>query len=177
MNAGLSFLLLPDFEQRLPTACSTRSLGMWPRIRSGLMAQTRSPMSPEENKQLIQRLFKEVMNNNRTELLDEMFVPGSMIAASFKDSVSLVRTAFPDARITIDHLLAEDDQVVAVFTVAGENTGPFMGRPPTGQSVLFTGIHYYQIRNRRITTARYEHDLLGLMEQLGMIPSGSRPDI
>src|SRR5512143_2859122 len=97
----------------------------------------------EENKQLIQRLFEEVINNNRTELLDEIFVPGSMIAASFKDSVFLVRTAFPDARVTIDHLVGEDDQVVVVFTVAGENTGPFLGRPPTGQSILLTGIHYY----------------------------------
>jgi predicted ester cyclase len=134
-------------------------------------------MSLEDNKQLIQHLFEEVMNHNHTELLDEIFVPGSMIAASFKDSVSLVRTAFPDARITIDHMVGEDDQVVVVFTVTGENTGPFMGRPPTGQTILFTGIHYYRIRNRRITTARYEHDLLGLMEQLGMISSGSRPDI
>ncbi|MBI1879559.1 MAG: ester cyclase [Chloroflexi bacterium] len=134
-------------------------------------------MSLEENKQLIQRLFEEVINNNRTELLDEIFVPGSMIAASFKDSVFLVRTAFPDARVTIDHMVGEDDQVVVVFTVAGENAGPFMGRAPTGQSILFTGIHYYRIRNERIYTARYEHDLLGLMEQLGMIPSENRPDI
>jgi predicted ester cyclase len=134
-------------------------------------------MSLEENKQLIQRLFEEVINHGRTELLDEIFVPGSMIAASFKDTVSLVRTAFPGARVTIDHMVGEDEQVVVVFTVTGENTGPFMGQPPTGQSILFTGIHYYRIKNTRITTARYEHDLLGLMEQLGMIPPGNRPDI
>ena len=134
-------------------------------------------MSRDENKQLILRLFEEVINNNRTELLDEMFLPGSLIAASFQDSVSLVRTAFPDARVTIDHMVAEDDQVVVVFTLAGVHSGPFMGQPPTGQSILFTGIHYYRISNERIYTARYEHDLLGLLEQLGMMPPGSRPDI
>ena len=134
-------------------------------------------MSLEANKQLIQRLFEEVINNYRTELLDELFLSGSLIAASFKDTVVLVRTAFPNARITIDHLLAEDDQVAVVFTVTGENTGPFMRHPPTGQSILFSGIHYYQIRNGRILTARYEHDLLGLMEQLGLIEAGNRPDI
>jgi len=96
-------------------------------------------MSLEENKRLIQHLFEEVINNNRTELLEGIFVPGSMIA--------------------------------------GENTGPFMGQAPTGQSILFTRIHYYRIRNRRIYTAPYEHDLLGLMEQLGMLPPGNRPDI
>ena len=134
-------------------------------------------MSLEENKQLIQHLFEEVINHNHMDLLDEIFVPGSMIAASFRDSVSLVQTAFPAARVTIDHMVGEDDQVVVVFTVTGENTGPFMGQAPTGQSILFTGIHYYRIRNGRIYTARYEHDLLGLMEQLDMIPSGNRPDI
>lgn len=134
-------------------------------------------MSLEDNKQLIQRLFEEVVNHNRIELLDEIFVPGSMIGASFKDTMFLIHTAFPDVHVTLDHLLGEDDQVVAVFTMAGKNTGLFMGRPPTGQSILFTGIHYYRIRNERIYTARYEHDLLGLMEQLGMIPAGNRPDI
>jgi predicted ester cyclase len=134
-------------------------------------------MSLEVNKQLIQHLFEEVINQNRVELLDEFFLPGSLIAASFKDTIILVRTAFPDVRVTIDHIVGENDQVVVVFTVVGENTGPFMGRPPTGQSILFTGIHYYQIKHARIHTARYEHDLLGLMEQLGMIEAGYRPDI
>jgi predicted ester cyclase len=134
-------------------------------------------MSLEATKQLVQRLFEEVINQNRVELLDEFFLAGSLIATSFKDTVLLVRTAFPEVRVTIDHMVGEDDQVVVVFTVAGENTGPFMGKPPTGQSILFTGIHYYQIKNERIHTARYEHDLLGLMEQLGMIEAGNRPDI
>lgn len=134
-------------------------------------------MSLEANKQLIQRLFEEVINQHRIDLLDEIFLPGSLIGESFKGTVILVRTAFPDVHITIDHMVGEGDQVVVVFTVVGENTGPFMGRPPTGQSIFFTGIHYYQIKNRRIHTARYEHDLLGLMEQLGMVDAGNRPDI
>lgn len=134
-------------------------------------------MPLEENKQLIQRLFEEVVNRHRTELLDEIFVPGSMIAASFRDSVSLIRTAFPDARVTIEHMIGEDDQVAVVFTVTGENAGPFMGQPPTGLPILFTGVHYYRIRDGRIYTARYEHDLLGLMEQLGLVAPGMRPDI
>ena len=134
-------------------------------------------MSLDENKRLILRLFEEVINNNRAELLDQMFLPNSMIAASFQDSVALVRAAFPDGRVTVDHLVAEDDQVAVVFTFAGVHSGPFMAQPPSGQSVLFTGIHYYRIRDGRIYTARYEHDLLGLLEQLGMMPPGSRPDI
>jgi predicted ester cyclase len=134
-------------------------------------------MSIAENKQLIQRLFREVINDGRIEVLDEIFLPGSMIGRSFADSVNLVRTAFPDAQATIDYLVGEDDQVVAVFTVVGTNTGPFMGQPATGRPITFGGIHFYRIKVGRVATARYEHDLLGLMEHLGMMPEGSRPDI
>ena len=134
-------------------------------------------MSIEENKQLIQRLFQAVINDGRIEVLDEIFLPGSMIGRSFADSVNLVRTAFPDAQATIDYLVGEGDQVVVVFTVEGTNTGPFMGQPATGRSIAFSGIHFYRLKNGRVISARYEHDLLGLMEQLGMVTQGSRPDI
>lgn len=133
-------------------------------------------MSVAENKAVIQRLFQEV-NDGRLEVLDEIFLPGSMIGRSFADSVILVRTAFPDAQTTLDFLIGEGEQVAAVFTVTGTNTGPFMGQPATGLAIAFSGIHYYRLKNGRVITARYEHDLLGLMEQLGMLPLGSRPDI
>jgi predicted ester cyclase len=134
-------------------------------------------MSVAENKAVIQRLFQEVINDGRLEVLEEIFLPGSMIGRSFADSIVLLRTAFPDAQATFDFLVGEGEQVVAVFTVTGTNTGPFMGQPATGLTIAFSGIHYYRLKNGRVVTARYEHDLLGLMEQLGMLPSGSRPDI
>jgi len=134
-------------------------------------------MSVAENKALIQRLFQKVINEGRLEVLDEIFLPGSMIGRSFADSVILIRTAFPDARLNIDFLVGEGEQVVAVFTVTGTNTGPFMAQPATGLAITFSGMHYYRLKNGRVVTARYEHDLLGLMEQLGMLPLGSRPDI
>jgi predicted ester cyclase len=134
-------------------------------------------MSVAENKAVIQRLFQEVINDGRLEVLEEIFLPGSMIGRSFADSIVLLRTAFPDAQATFDFLVGEGEQVVAVFTVTGTNTGPFMGQPATGLTIAFSGIHYYRLKNGRVVTARYEHDMLGLMEQLGMLPSGSRPDI
>ena len=100
-----------------------------------------------------------------------------MIGRSFADSVILVHTAFPDAQVTIDAMIGEGDEVAVVFTVTGTNTGEFMGQAATGLAIAFSGIHYYRLKNGRVITARYEHDLLGLLEQLGMMPPGSRPDI
>jgi len=134
-------------------------------------------MSVEENKQLIQRLFDEVINHHHTEVLDEVFKPGSMIGDSFKDTMELMQTAFPDAEATIEHMFGEGDEIAVVFNIQGTHTGPFMGQSATGISFYFTGIHYYQFQGGRVYTARYEHDLLGLLEQLGMAPLGSRPDI
>jgi predicted ester cyclase len=134
-------------------------------------------MSTEENRQLVRRLFQEVVNEGRVDILDEVFIPGSMIVRSYKESMTLLQSAFSDVQATINHIVTEDDQVVVVFGVEGVHTGPFMGQPPTGKSFYFTGIHYFRIKNGRVVTARYEHDLLGLLAQLGMVPEEIRPDI
>lgn len=89
----------------------------------------------------------------------------------------LVSTAIPNAQVCINHLLGEGDEAAQVFSMNRNHTGPFIGQPPTGRVIFFTGIHYYPIKDERIRTTRYEHDLFGLMEQLGMLPSGSRADI
>jgi len=50
-------------------------------------------MSIEENKQLIRRLFQEVVNGGNIDVLDEVFIPGSMIVRSFKDTMGLMQSA------------------------------------------------------------------------------------
>lgn len=134
-------------------------------------------MSTEENKRLVRRLYEEVINEGRVEVLDEVFIPGSMIVQSFKNTMTLMQGAFSNLRSTINYIVAEDNQVAAVFGIEGVHTGPFMGQPPTGKSFYFTGMHYYRIKDGRVVTARYENDLLGLLAQLGVVPMELRPDI
>jgi steroid delta-isomerase-like uncharacterized protein len=80
-------------------------------------------------------------------------------------------TGFPDLRVTPDQLLTEGDRVVGRFTVTGTHTGEFMGIPPTGKGVSVTAIQVFRIANGKIQEAWLQIDRLGMLQQLGVIPS------
>ncbi len=127
-------------------------------------------MSVEDNKQLVRRLVEDVLNTGRTDLLSEFFMPRSLLAGSLKENMEVTRAVFPDARTTIDNIVAEDDQVVVVLNTQGTNTGEVFGQPPTGKLVVWTSIHLYKIKDGRITSAMFCSDRLGVRQQLGLLP-------
>jgi predicted ester cyclase len=53
--------------------------------------------------------------------------------------------AHPDLRFTIDDLVAEGDRVAIRWTLRSTNTGPMLGRPPTGQPVELAAIVIFRI--------------------------------
>ena len=50
---------------------------------------------------------------------------------------TMLRSAFPDFKATIDDIIAEGDKLVIRQTWSGTQKGEFMGIPPTGRSVSF----------------------------------------
>lgn len=83
----------------------------------------------------------------------------------------MFRTAFPDLYGTIEDLIAEGDKVVTRITYRGTHQGEFMGIPPTGRPVTmtFTGIN--RIAGGKIAEGWVNFDALGMMQQLGVIPT------
>jgi predicted ester cyclase len=51
------------------------------------------------------------------------------------------RDAFPDGKMEIVLMLAEDDLVTAVWTATGTNTGQGNGLPATGKKIEIAGHH------------------------------------
>ena len=76
-------------------------------------------------------------------------------------------------QITIEEQVAEGDKVVQRTTARGTNTGEMLGMPPTGKSVEITSTDEYQFENGKIVAGWHVEDLLGMMQQLGVIPAGS----
>ena len=58
------------------------------------------------------------------------------------------RTAFPDLKIAVEHLVADEDNVAIAYTVTGTQKGPFQGIPATGKSIKARGM---QIRSLTLT--------------------------
>jgi len=135
-------------------------------------------MSLEENKQIVRR-YQEIYNSNNLDALSEVLsedlrtpkimsgIPTGIEGAKAAHRIMLA--GFPDYQTMIDDLIAEDDKVVARITMDGTNTGSFMGMPPTGKHVSFTGIYVARIANGKIVEHWGEEDGVSLLQQLGML--------
>ena len=53
----------------------------------------------------------------------------------------------------------------------GTHTGDFMGMPPTGKEITITELAFDRFADGKLVEHRVEADMLGLMQQLGAIPS------
>jgi len=57
----------------------------------------------------------------------------------FKDMFATMRSAFPDLKVTPEHMTATEDDVALAYTVTGTHEGDFLGVAPTGRKVMARG--------------------------------------
>jgi predicted ester cyclase len=143
-------------------------------------------MSTEQNKAIIRRWLEEGWTNGNLAVADELIDPGFVVHGAggqavptgpegAKQLVSAWRTGFPDGRMNIDDLFAEDDKVVIRMTWVGTHTGDFYGRAATGRPVSVTSIGIDRVANGKIVEGWGEVDMLGLYEQIGVIQRPGGP--
>lgn len=86
---------------------------------------------------------------------------------------------FPDRRMTIDRLIARDDDVVALITMTGThramsqrpvNGDVYWGVPPTGRRFSVLHTHWFVVKDGQIVEHRATRDDLGMSRQLGLLP-------
>ncbi len=139
-------------------------------------------MTTEENKTVIRRYFEDVWNRGKVEMLSE-FMAGNVLGydatdpkprvgfESVKQVVMLFHTAFADMQVPLYDILAEGDKVVARWGLRGTHIGAFMGAPASGKRVDVNGIIIFRLGNRKIVEYWGNFDALGLMQQIGVVPS------
>ena len=137
-------------------------------------------MSTEENKAIIRRFLDELWNKGNLAIVDEVVasnwtghsnLPGmSSSREAARAAVTSTRTAFPDMHVTFDDLIAEEDRVVLRSTTHGTHQGPLVGIPPTGKQVTMSGIAIYRLVDGKIVEQWGVNDMLGLLQQLGVVP-------
>jgi predicted ester cyclase len=67
--------------------------------------------------------------------------------------------------------IADGDKVVCLWTAQATHKGTFMGVAPTNKRVTVTGISIFLIVNGKIVEGRTNWDLMGLLTQLGVLPT------
>jgi steroid delta-isomerase-like uncharacterized protein len=135
-----------------------------------------------KNKRLLLRVFMELWNDGKLAVADEIFAPEYVnhdpASPDFgtgpegvKQTVTLYRNAFPDLLFTIEHMIETEQFITTRFTSRGTHKGELRGIPATNGSIQVDGIVIHRISGGRIVEGWAVWDALGLMQQLGVIPT------
>jgi steroid delta-isomerase-like uncharacterized protein len=134
-----------------------------------------------EAKAVVRRLYEEVWNKRRLELVNELISPshalhdphlsGSAVGPdAYKRICTQYIAAFPDLRFTAEDYISEKDKVVVSWTISGTHKREFRGIPPTNKKISIEGITINHITNGKIMDSYVSLDYLGMMQQLGVAP-------
>ena len=135
----------------------------------------------EQNKAIQRRIFEEVWNKGDLTVLDRVYAvdvvdhnppPGLPPGVEgVKQFFRMYMTAFPDTHMKMEDQVAEGDRIVTRWTATGTHKGELMGIPPTGKQVRVSGIIIDRVQGGKIIEYWSFFDQLGLLQQLGAVPS------
>jgi len=138
-------------------------------------------MSIDENKQLVLRWKEELWGKRNLNVVDELCgpdyvghvsgTPGPVQGREALKQLTASYFAAFDVDDTPEFLVAEGDMVVMRDTYRFKHKGEFQGIPATGKEASITGIDIYRIADGKIVEQWVEGDLLGLLQQLGVLPT------
>ncbi|WP_116108085.1 ester cyclase [Lewinella sp. IMCC34191] len=130
-----------------------------------------------------QKKFGEAVNTGKLEMIRDVVAqdakdhdpapnqgPGPQ---GFIDFFTMMRTAFPDLNLEVDHMVTDEDNVSFAYRVSGTHRGEFMGVAPTGKSFKVRGLQIGRFENGKLKERWGSSDELGILKQLGVekIPS------
>lgn len=130
----------------------------------------------QKNKELVQKLYEEVINQRKMELLpdyiaeDFIGIRGIKGAAGFKEPVEELIKAFPDIQYQIEELIAEEDKVYIRWKLTGTNKGQFQHIAPTGNVIMNEGMAVFELKGNKIIKSQIYTDRLGFLQSLNVLP-------
>ena len=140
----------------------------------------------EANKDLV-RQFGEVVNAADWEALRELAAedlvrhsdatagpPVTSLDAFIQLQESFL-AIMPDQRVTLQKLIAEGDEVAALATYSGTQTGPMGEFPATGKFAEVAFLTLFRIEDGKIAELWVEWDNMAILMQLGHFPPPPPP--
>ena len=135
------------------------------------------------NEAIYRRLIEEGFNQGNLAAADELVAPNAREhqrgsedgSEGTKKTISYLRSAFPDFKITIDEVMVAGDKVWARQKGGGTNLGRFAGHPPTGKRAFIDVIDVCRLEDGKIVEHWGVPDQLGMMMALGLVTPPARP--
>lgn len=140
-------------------------------------------MSAEENKAVVHQML-EALNQKDSKVAEDIFAanwvnhdpafPPLQGIEGARQLLTLLAVGFPDMIATVDDMFAAGDRVGCRFTLKGTHSGDFLGLAPTGRHVSIGAIGVFRVVDGRLTDNWVNLDALGLMQQVGIIPTAGQ---
>ena len=136
-----------------------------------------------ENEALAHRFHMDIFQRGEMDAADEILSPDFVNhftgnppemqrgPEGVKRLATAIRTAFPDAQITHHDTMVQEDKVIVRWSMTGTHDGDMFGVPPTGKPVNITGIDIFRISGGKIVELWQNWDQMGMMQQLGVVPT------
>jgi steroid delta-isomerase-like uncharacterized protein len=138
----------------------------------------------EKNKEIVLRMFEETWNKGNLDFINEViaedfrdyppkrfFTTPILGRQSLYDAVKGFRDGFSDFHFQMIELNAEGNHVAYLGRATGTHDGVFFDVPPTGKKVSVIGINIFHLKKGKIVERWGVFDVLGMMQQMGMIPA------
>jgi steroid delta-isomerase-like uncharacterized protein len=137
------------------------------------------------NASIVRDLFLHAFNDGDFTVAEQHvvddYVDHSLMAApapgreGFLKRIMGLRLAFPDIRMTIEHVVEDGDMVALTWRMEGTHTGPLGPLPPSGNPISVAGMNLERMDGDRIAEHWSFPDNLGLFVQVGAIEHPLKP--
>jgi predicted ester cyclase len=125
-------------------------------------------VSSDHNKQLLRRLV-EIVNEGDLDSIDD--VASGPIASEARRWIGPFRDSFPDFRMELVDVLAEDDKVMGYFKCSGTHEGEWRGHPATGRRFeAVDEVYVFRVEDGKLASViAVVEDNLTRLRQLGLV--------
>lgn len=129
----------------------------------------------------------EAVNKGNLDVLNEVFAPDVKDhdpapdqgpgPAGFIGFFTQLRTAFPDLKIAVEHMVTDENNVAFAYTMTGTQQGPFQGIPATGKKVKARGMQIGRYNSQGQIVERWgSSDEAGILQQIGVAKPSAHMD-
>ena len=126
-----------------------------------------------------QQKFGEAVNTENYELIHDVVASNAIDHDPAPDQqqgpegyiqlFTKMRKAFPDMKLAVEQLSADEDTVSFAYRVTGTHQGDYMDYPASGKSINIRGMQISKFRDGKMTERWGSSDELGILKQIGVI--------
>ena len=139
-------------------------------------------MTAERNAEVMRRYLTEVVAGGDLSVLSEIAAPDMVdhtaVAAGWgtgRDGlvrhVTYFRGTLSDLAVSVERIIASEDEVVGIWRVSGTHRGPLFGYPATGRPLEWSNASIFRLAEGRIVDYAGVWGALDAVHGMGVLPA------